>query len=136
MANRLAPPMVEKGWGRIVNVTTKLDTMNRPYTSPYGASQAALEMATEVWAKEVEDTGLTINIVNPGPGANTSGMAEEMRAMSREGRAPRLVEPEDMVPPLLYVVSRDADGVNGWRLGAKLWDTSSPPVEAGRRATR
>ncbi len=79
--------MVERGWGRIVNVTTKLDTMNRAGTHPYGASKAALEMATEVWAKEAEGTGLTINIVNPGAGANTPGMAEEMRAMSREGRA-------------------------------------------------
>jgi NAD(P)-dependent dehydrogenase (short-subunit alcohol dehydrogenase family) len=72
MARRVAPPMVEQGWGRIVNVTTKLDTMNRPHTSPYGASKAALEMATEVWAKEVEGTALTINIVNPGAGANTT----------------------------------------------------------------
>jgi len=31
-----------------------------------------------------------------GAGANTAGMAEEMRMMSREGRAPRLVEPEEM----------------------------------------
>ncbi len=81
-------------------------------------------MATEVWAKEVEGTGLTINIVNPGAGANTPGMADEMRAMSREGRAPRLVEPEEMVPPLLYVVSRDADSVNGYRFDANLWDPS------------
>jgi hypothetical protein len=49
--------------------------------SIYGGSTAALKMATELWAKEVE-------------GANTPGMAEEMRAMSREGRAPRLVEPD------------------------------------------
>jgi 3-oxoacyl-[acyl-carrier protein] reductase len=136
MARRMAPGMVERGWGRIVNVTTKLDTMNRAHTSPYGASKAALEMATEVWAKEVEGTGLTINIVNPGAGANTPGMAEEMRAMSREGRAPRLVEPDEMVPPLLYVVSREADTVNGWRFDANLWDTSLPPVEAARRAGR
>jgi NAD(P)-dependent dehydrogenase (short-subunit alcohol dehydrogenase family) len=136
MARRVAPQMVEAGWGRIVNVTTKLDTMNRPHTSPYGASKAALEMATEVWAKEVEGTGLTINIVNPGAGANTPGMAEEMRVMSREGRAPRLVEPEEMVPPLLYVVSRQADGVNGWRFDANLWDTALPPAEAARRAGR
>jgi len=95
MARRVAPRMVEEGWGRIVNVTTKLDTMNRAHTSPYGASKAALEMATEVWAKEAEGTGLTINIVNPGAGANTPGMAEEMRRMSREGRAPHLVEPEE-----------------------------------------
>ena len=136
MARRVAPQMVEAGWGRIVNVTTKLDTMNRPHTSPYGASKAALEMATEVWAKEVEGTGLTINIVNPGAGANTPGMAEEMRQMSREGRAPRLVEPEEMVPPLLYVVSREADRVNGWRFDANLWDTSLPPADAARRAGR
>ena len=136
MARRVAPRMVEAGWGRIVNVTTKLDTMNRAHTSPYGALKAALEMATEVWAKEVEGTGLTINIVNPGAGANTPGMAEEMRAMSREGRAPRLVEPDEMVPPLLYVVSREADQINGWRFDANLWDSALPPVEAARRAGR
>jgi NAD(P)-dependent dehydrogenase (short-subunit alcohol dehydrogenase family) len=136
MARRVAPMMVEQSWGRIVNVTTKLDTMNRPHTSPYGASKAALEMATEVWAKEVEGTGLTINIVNPGAGANTPGMAEEMRAMSREGRAARLVEPEEMVPPLVYVVSREADNVNGYRFDANLWDPSLPAAEAARRAGR
>jgi 3-oxoacyl-[acyl-carrier protein] reductase len=136
IARRVAPKMVELGWGRIVNVTTKLDTMNRAHTSPYGASKAALEMATEVWAKEVEGTGLTINIVNPGAGANTPGMAEEMRTMSREGRAPRLVEPDEMVAPLLYVVSRKADSVNGWRFDANLWDTELPPADAARRAGR
>jgi 3-oxoacyl-[acyl-carrier protein] reductase len=136
MARRVAAKMIEAGWGRIINVTTKLDTMNRPHTSPYGASKAALEMATEVWAKEVEGTGLTINIVNPGAGANTPGMAEEMRRMSREGRAPRLVEPEEMVAPLLYVVSREADTVNGWRFDANLWEASLAPAEAARRAGR
>src|SRR5438876_494556 len=93
-------------------------------------------MATEVWAKEVEGTGLTINIVNPGAGANTPGMADEMRTMSREGRAPRLVEPEEMVPPLLWVVSAAADGVNGYRFDANLWDPALPPAEAARRAGR
>lgn len=136
LSRRVAPAMVERGWGRIVNVTTKLDTMNRAGTHPYGATKAALEMATEVWAKEVEGTGLTINIVNPGAGANTPGMAEEMRAMSREGRAARLVEPEEMVPPLLYVVSREADGVNGMRFDANLWDAALPAAAAARRAGR
>jgi len=136
LARRVAPAMIEKGWGRIVNVTTKLDTMNRVGTHPYGASKAALEMATEVWAKDVEATGLTINIVNPGAGANTPGMAEEMREMSREGKAPRLVEPDEMVPPLLYVVSRAADRVNGYRFDANSWDASLPPEEAARRAGR
>ena len=136
LSRRVAPAMVEKGWGRIVNVTTKLDTMNRLGTHPYGASKAALEMATEVWAKDVAGLGLTINIVNPGAGANTPGMAAEMREMSREGRAARLVEPNEMVPPLLYVVSREADAVNGYRFDANAWDASLPPAQAAQRAGR
>ena len=136
LSRRVAPAMVAQGWGRIVNVTTKLDTMNRVGTHPYGASKAALEMATEVWAKDVEGTGLTINIVNPGAGANTPGMADEMRQMSREGRAARLVEPEEMVPPLLYVVSREADRVNGMRFDANAWDAALAPAEAARHAGR
>ena len=136
LARRAAPGMVAQGWGRIVNVTTKLDTMNRIGTHPYGATKAALEMATEVWAKDAAGTGLTINIVNPGAGANTPGMADEMRAMSREGRAPRLVEPDEMVPPLLYVVSDAANQVNGYRFDANAWDASLPADEAARRAGR
>src|SRR5882672_677406 len=136
LSRRVAPAMLERGWGRIVNVTTKLDTMNRLGTHPYGASKAALEMATEVWAKDIAGTGVTINIVNPGAGANTPGMADEMREMSREGRVSRLVEPDEMVPPLLYVVSREADGVNGYRFDANAWDPSLPPADAASRAGR
>jgi 3-oxoacyl-[acyl-carrier protein] reductase len=136
LSRRVAAAMVEKGWGRIINVTTKLDTMNRTGTHPYGASKAALEMATEVWAKDVEGTGLTINIVNPGAGANTPGMAEEAKIAAAEGRFPRLVEPDEMVPPLVYVVSREADAVNGYRFDANAWDASLPAGEAAKIARR
>ena len=124
MGRRVAPILVSQGWGRIINVTTKLDTMNRPGSVPYGSSKAALEMTTEIWAKELAGTGVTVNIVNPGAGANTPGMAQEMRDSSARGERPRLVEPDEMVPPLLYVVSQKADTVNGYRFDALTWDTS------------
>ena len=136
LSRRVAPEMIERRWGRIVNVTTKLDTMNRVGTHPYGASKAALEMATEVWAKDAVDTGMTVNIVNPGAGANTPGMAEEMRQASAEGRVSRLVEPDEMVGPLLFVVSREADDVNGWRFDANLWNPALSPTEAAWLAGR
>jgi len=136
LSRRVAPAMIEAGWGRIVNVTTKLDTMNRTGTHPYGASKAALELATEVWAKDVAGTGLTVNIVNPGAGANTPGMAEEAKIAAAEGRFPRLVEPDEMVPPLLYVVSREADAVNGYRFDANAWEASLPAAEAAKKAGR
>ena len=138
MARRVAPLLVAQGWGRIVNVTTKLSTMNVPGAMPYGASKAALEMATEVWAKELAGTGVTANIVNPGAGANTPGMAVEMRERSAAGTAPRLVEPDEMVPPLLFVVSAAADRVNGYRFDANNWDASLSPAaaKAGGRPAR
>ena len=136
MARRVAPLMVGQGWGRIVNVTTKLDTMNKPGAIPYGSSKAALEMATEVWAKELAGTGVTANIVNPGAGANTPGMAQEMRDWSRDGKAARLVEPDEMVPPLLFVVSPAADAVNGYRFDANNWDVTLPPLEAAKAGGR
>ena len=79
---------------------------------------------------------MPFNVVNPGAGANTPGMAEEARAASREGRMARLVEPDEMVPPLLYVVSREADGVNGMRFDANAWDAALPPAEAARKLGR
>jgi NAD(P)-dependent dehydrogenase (short-subunit alcohol dehydrogenase family) len=79
-----------------------------------------------------------VNIVNPGAGANTPGMAKEMRDWSATGKAPRLVEPDEMVAPLLFVVSRDADKVNGYRFDANTWRTDIAPAasasQTGRRA--
>jgi NAD(P)-dependent dehydrogenase (short-subunit alcohol dehydrogenase family) len=134
MARRAVPLMLQAGWGRLVNVTTKLDTMNRAGSSPYGPSKAALEMATEIWAKELDGTGVTVNIVNPGAGANTPGMAAEMRARSAAAAVPLLVEPNDMVAPLLFVASRAADGVNGFRFDANNWQQDGDPRSVTRPA--
>ena len=136
MARRVAPLLVENGWGRIINVTTKLDTMNRPTSGPYGASKAALEMASEIWARELADSGVTVNVLNPGAGAHTPGMATEASAMSRAGKLPRFVEPEEMVAPLLWLVSPAADKVNGYRFDAIAWDARLSPLEAARRIAR
>ncbi|HEY0182530.1 MAG TPA: SDR family oxidoreductase [Rhodopila sp.] len=136
MTRRAAAILVRQGWGRIINVTTKLETMTMHGSIPYGSSKAALEMATEVWAMEIAGTGVTVNIVNPGAGANTPGMAQEMRDWSREGTRPRLVEPDEMVPPLLYVVSTAADRVNGYRFDALTWDPGLPAAEAARHNGR
>jgi 3-oxoacyl-[acyl-carrier protein] reductase len=136
MARRVAPRLVRRGWGRIIGVTTMLETMHREGSSPYGPSKAALEMASEIWAKDLAGTGVTVNVLNPGGGANTPGMAEERRAASRTGALPKLVEPDEMVAPLLWLVSRAADAVTGWRFDANRWDPARPIDENVRRSGR
>jgi 3-oxoacyl-[acyl-carrier protein] reductase len=134
MARLVAPGMVDRGWGRLINVTTKLDTMNRAGSSPYGPSKAALEMATEIWAKELAGTGVSACIVNPGMGADTPGMAQEWRDGARNGTMSPLLDPEAMVAPLLWIVSPAADGVNGVRLDAHRWQRGQILAQVACRA--
>ena len=136
MAARVAPAMVEQGWGRIINVTAMLPTMQRVGFCPYGASKAALEMSSMVWARELAGTGVTVNVLNPGGGANTPGLAQEMRDASARGEIDRLVEPWQMRAPLRWLVSAAANDITGMRVDANLWNPEIDPQAAARLAAR
>jgi hypothetical protein len=47
-----------------------------------------------------------------------------------------LIEPEEMVGPMKFVASREADQVNGWRFDATFWNSALPPREAAWLAGR
>jgi NAD(P)-dependent dehydrogenase (short-subunit alcohol dehydrogenase family) len=130
MARYATPHMIAKGWGRIVNVTTRLTTMNRTGGSPYGASKAALEMASEIWMKDLEGTGVTVNILNPGAAGDTPGFAtpEEKRIATASGRL-HMMHPDQMRAPAVWLVSDATDGVCGMRYDAVSWDAARPAAE-------
>ncbi|MBM3560210.1 MAG: SDR family oxidoreductase [Alphaproteobacteria bacterium] len=133
LARRAVPAMLDKGWGRVINVTTKLSTMRFPWSSPYGPSKAALEQASDNWAQDLAGTGVSVNILNPGGGADTPGMADEMREKSRTMKKPLLMAPVKMMAPVVWLASHASDGVNGMRYDAQDWnEKKSPAVEARR----
>jgi len=136
MACRVAPGMIAQGWGRIINVTTMYATMKRAGFCPYGPSKAALEMSTMVWAEELKETGVTVNILNPGGGANTPGIATEIREASARGEVPRLVEPEAMEQPICWLLSDASNHITGMRFDAKTWDNAVSANEAARLNAR
>src|SRR5580700_7402755 len=105
MSRAAAPHMIKQHWGRIVNISMNHETMRRAGFSPYGPSKAALESETIIWAQDLAGTGVTVNSLLPG-GATDTGMvpgdiAPEVRR--------RLLPPEIMVQPLLWLVSAMAD---------------------------
>jgi 3-oxoacyl-[acyl-carrier protein] reductase len=136
MASLVAPHMVAAGWGRIINVTTMIETMHRPGFSCYGASKAALEMASEIWHQDMAGTGVTVNILNPGGPADTEGLALARREATRRGVMGPLVEPEKMAAPAIWLCSDDSDGISGMRYDADPWDATQPPATEAERIGR
>ena len=117
MARTVVPHMLARGWGRIVNITTSLDTMYLAGAGCYGPSKAALEAHTRIMAQDLEDTGVSANILIPGGPVNTR-MIPEASGIPRD----KLIQPEIMVRPITWLCSGESDGVNGMRFIAALWD--------------
>jgi NAD(P)-dependent dehydrogenase (short-subunit alcohol dehydrogenase family) len=106
------------------------ETMRRAGFSPYGPSKAALESETVIWAQDLAGSGVTVNGLLPG-GATETGMIPE--GVSEAVRS-RLLQPEVMVEPLLWLASDASAGVTGARLDAARWDSSLPPEQAAAAA--
>jgi NAD(P)-dependent dehydrogenase (short-subunit alcohol dehydrogenase family) len=128
LANAVVPEMMRQGWGRIVNVTTSLGTMINPGFPTYGPSKAALEALSAIMAKDLDGTGVTVNVLVPGGITNTPMVSE-----SGFDRA-KMIQPQVMVSPLLWLVSDAAAKVTGRRFLGVHWDSSLPPEQAAEKA--
>ena len=128
LTNAVVPEMMRQGWGRIVNVTTSLGTMINPGFPTYGPSKAALEALSAIMAKDLDGTGVTVNVLVPGGITNTPMVSE-----SGFDRA-QMIQPEVMAPPLLWLVSDAAGKVTGRRFLGVHWDPELPPEQAAEKA--
>jgi len=129
LTNAVVPEMMRQGWGRIINVTTSLGTMLNAGSPTYGPSKAALEALSAIMAKDPDGTGVTVNVLVPGGVTNTPMISDE----AGFERA-KLIQPEVMAPPLVWLVSNAAGKVTGQRFLAVHWDTKLPPDEAAEKA--
>jgi NAD(P)-dependent dehydrogenase (short-subunit alcohol dehydrogenase family) len=129
MTRFAAEPMIKRGWGRIIHVTTSFDTMLAAGLSAYGASKAALEASCVSFAKDLEGTGVTVNILVPGGPTDTPGFFPPGKP-----RPPILLDPELMAVPIVWLASPQSDGISACRFIARDWDRSLPAAEAAARA--
>jgi len=87
----LDPLLRRSDAGRAIFVSSGAAASTRAYWGPYSVSKAALEALAKTWAREVENTGVRVNLVNPGP--TRTGM----RARAFPGEDPAsLKAPEDV----------------------------------------
>ena len=121
LTQAVLPGMKERGWGRVVNVTT-LVTTGHPERTSYGAAKAALDFCTRAWARELAITGITVNSVAPGPtetdtfrAGNPPGSPGESRYLNSVPQG-RFGQPEEMAAAITFFLSDDAAFITGQTL--------------------
>lgn len=111
------PGMIERGRGRIVNVSSGTATRPYPHGSGYAAAKAALLNFTETLAAEIAEHGLSAFAISPG--FVWTAMTEHMRD-SAEGRrwfpgfgSPDPNEPERAGELVVRLATGEADALSG-----------------------
>ncbi len=122
------PFMRAAQWGRIVNVTTSFRSMLNAL--PYGASKAALECMSAVWARELGQLGIGVNVLVPGGPTDTAFVPDIGMARSS------MLRPEIMAAPIRWLLSDSSDGFHGRRITAARWPDGGVGVEAAVVASR
>ncbi|MFJ4466678.1 SDR family NAD(P)-dependent oxidoreductase [Streptomyces sp. NPDC089424] len=124
------PRMTERGWGRVLNISSDSAVVIPAEMIHYGMSKTALLAVSRGFAKEAAGTGVTVNSVMAGP-THTEGVEdfvhqlvgrelpwdEAQRAFMREHRPQsllqRLIEPEEIANMVVYLSSPLASATTG-----------------------
>ena len=122
------PHMYERGWGRIINVSSVHGLRASAYKSAYVSAKHGLEGLSKVVALEGASRGVTSNCINPAyvrtalveaqivDQARTHGIAESEvleQIMLAPVAVKRLIEPEEVASLALFLCSKNSDSVTG-----------------------
>ncbi|AFH48151.1 Dehydrogenase [Ignavibacterium album JCM 16511] len=112
----VAPFMVEKLYGKIVNTSSVVGLYGNFGQTNYVATKSGIIGMTKVWARELGRKGINVNAVAPGFIATemVSTVPEKVLDMLKE-RTPlgKLGEPEDIANAYLFLSSDEAKFING-----------------------
>ena len=121
------PVMLERKWGRIINIASIAAKAGAPYISAYAASKHGVLGLTRSVALEVAASGVTVNAICPGYvdtemvsrgvqqiTAKTGRSAEEaLDALKKMSPQNRLVTAEEVAALALLLASEEGRGING-----------------------
>jgi len=117
---RAAAAHLQQG-GRIVNFSTSVIGLALPGYAVYAATKGAIEVMTNIFAKELRGKQITVNAVAPGPTATAlflNGKTPDVvERMSKAAPLERLGTPEDIAEAVTYLAAPDG-WVNGQTLRA------------------
>jgi acetoacetyl-CoA reductase len=117
MTKPLCNGMVERGWGRIINVSSIIGSKGGFGQTNYAAAKAGMHGFTKSLALEVAKKGVTVNSISPGYIATKMVMAMPQDILDTQiiSQIPvgRLGQPEEVAALVVYLCSREAAFVTG-----------------------
>jgi NAD(P)-dependent dehydrogenase (short-subunit alcohol dehydrogenase family) len=121
----LAPKMVARGHGVIINIASRAGTVGQPNTAAYGATKAALASFARSWAAEYGPAGIRVNSVSPGPVYTNAAARELFDSLAATTVLGRPGEPQEIAEVIGFLASPRASyltgtniAVDGGRAGA------------------
>lgn len=113
---RTTPGMMERGWGRIIAISSTLSRFAHEGFGAHAAAKAALDGACRVLARELGPHGVTVNVVAPGlidTDATAHQPPEMKQAVARVTPLRRVGQPEDIGGVVAFLCSEEARWITG-----------------------
>jgi 2-hydroxycyclohexanecarboxyl-CoA dehydrogenase len=123
VTRQVLPGMVERGFGRVVNVASDAGRVGSSLESVYSGAKGGVISFTKTIAREVARSGVTANAVCPGPtrtplleGMTETGGEKLIDSLTRAVPMRRLGEPEDVAAAVAFLASDRAGFITGQTL--------------------
>lgn len=124
---RALPGMIERGWGRVINISSMEGKHGKPVFTAYTAAKHAINGMTKSVAREVGTAGVTVNAICPGlvitdiirqngpATAEAMGMTfdEMVASFAKESALERPVTVEEVAAVAVLLASEAGGGITG-----------------------
>jgi NAD(P)-dependent dehydrogenase (short-subunit alcohol dehydrogenase family) len=120
MARAVVPGMRQRGWGRIIHISSIMALGSKEGRSAYSATKAALIGMARAQALELGPHGITVNCIAPGPFLTDLPMSvlskEEQDTFARRTALLRWGQPHELAGPVLLLASEAGGYITGTTL--------------------